>query len=75
MLATGSSPKSTLTTTETTVVNSATEPLTVIWDCRGSDPEAELAEMLLKARPLLEAVGGTLETDRSVAVAARSPDA
>jgi para-aminobenzoate synthetase len=41
----------------------------------GSDPEAELAEMLLKARPLLEAVGGALETDRSVAVAARSPDA
>jgi para-aminobenzoate synthetase len=25
-----------------------------------SDPEDELAEMLLKARPLLEAVGGTL---------------
>jgi para-aminobenzoate synthetase len=25
----------------------------------GSDPRAELAEMLLKARPLLDAVGGT----------------
>ena len=30
----------------------------------GSEPEAELEEMLLKARPLLEAVGGTLEGDR-----------
>ena len=29
-----------------------------------SDPEAELEEMLLKARPLLETVGGTLETGR-----------
>ena len=38
----------------------------------GSEPEAELEEMLLKARPLLEAVGGTLEGDRRVAVAARS---
>ena len=27
----------------------------------GSDPQDELEEMLLKARPLLEAVGGTLE--------------
>jgi para-aminobenzoate synthetase len=41
----------------------------------GSDPHGELGEMLLKARPLLEAVGGTLETDRSAAFAARSPDA
>jgi para-aminobenzoate synthetase len=38
----------------------------------GSDPQAELQEMLLKARPLLEAVGGALETGR-VALAARSP--
>jgi para-aminobenzoate synthetase len=38
----------------------------------GSDPQAELQEMLLKARPLLEAVGGTLEAGRRVAVAARS---
>jgi hypothetical protein len=29
--------------------------------------------MLLKARPLLDAVGGALETGRRVAVAARSP--
>ena len=28
----------------------------------GSDPRDELAEMLLKARPLLEAVGGSLAT-------------
>jgi para-aminobenzoate synthetase len=28
----------------------------------GSDPEAELEEMMIKARPLLETVGGTLET-------------
>jgi len=28
----------------------------------GSDPQDELAEMLLKARPLLDAVGGTLAT-------------
>src|SRR5919108_452459 len=35
----------------------------------GSDPEAELEEMLLKARPLLEAVGGTLETGRELAAA------
>jgi para-aminobenzoate synthetase len=35
----------------------------------GSDPEAELDEMLLKARPLLETVGGTLETGREVATA------
>jgi para-aminobenzoate synthetase len=39
----------------------------------GSDPHDELQEMLLKARPLLEAVGGTLESGRRVAVAARSP--
>jgi para-aminobenzoate synthetase len=39
----------------------------------GSDPEAELEEMFIKARPLLEAVGGTLEGDRRVAVPARSP--
>jgi para-aminobenzoate synthetase len=37
----------------------------------GSDPEAELDEMLLKARPLLETVGGTLETGREVATAHR----
>ena len=34
----------------------------------GSAPEAELEEMLLKARPLLEAVGGTLEADRRAAL-------
>jgi para-aminobenzoate synthetase len=39
-----------------------------------SDPRAELEEMLLKARPLLEAVGGTLEGDRRVTVASRSSD-
>jgi para-aminobenzoate synthetase len=39
----------------------------------GSEPRAELQEMLLKARALLEAVGGTLEADRRVAVAAASP--
>jgi anthranilate/para-aminobenzoate synthase component I len=39
----------------------------------GSDPQDELQEMLLKARPLLEAVGGALESGRRVAVAARSP--
>jgi para-aminobenzoate synthetase len=39
----------------------------------GSDPEAELEEMLLKARALLEAVGGTLDARRRVAVAGRSP--
>jgi para-aminobenzoate synthetase len=32
-----------------------------------SEPEAELEEMLLKARPLLGAVGGTLEGDRRLA--------
>jgi anthranilate/para-aminobenzoate synthase component I len=32
-----------------------------------SEPEAELEEMLLKARPLLEAVGGTLATGRHLA--------
>ena len=37
----------------------------------GSDPEAELEEMLLKARPLLETVGGTLEAGRGVAAAHR----
>jgi para-aminobenzoate synthetase len=36
-----------------------------------SDPDAELEEMLLKARPLLEAVGGTLEAGREVAAAQR----
>jgi para-aminobenzoate synthetase len=36
-----------------------------------SDPEAELEEMLLKARPLLEAVGGTLEAGRELAAAHR----
>jgi para-aminobenzoate synthetase len=34
-----------------------------------SDPEAELDEMLLKARPLLETVGGTLEVAGDVAAA------
>jgi para-aminobenzoate synthetase len=32
-----------------------------------SDPEAELEEMLLKARPLLETVGGTLAAHREAA--------
>jgi para-aminobenzoate synthetase len=36
-----------------------------------SDPEAELEEMLLKARPLLETVGGTLEAGRDLAAAHR----
>jgi para-aminobenzoate synthetase len=35
----------------------------------GSDPEAELEEMLLKARPLLETVGGTLEAGLDLAAA------
>ena len=39
----------------------------------GSEPEAELEEMLLKARPLLEAVGGTLEGGRRAGLAAGSP--
>jgi len=39
----------------------------------GSEPEDELQEMLLKARALLEAVGGTLEIDR-VAVPTPSPN-
>ena len=34
-----------------------------------SEPEAELEEMLLKARPLLETVGGRLEVARAVAAA------
>jgi para-aminobenzoate synthetase len=38
----------------------------------GSDPEDELQEMLLKARALLQAVGGTVDAGRSVAVAARA---
>jgi para-aminobenzoate synthetase len=33
-----------------------------------SDPDAELEEMLLKARPLLETVGGTLEAGRDLVV-------
>jgi para-aminobenzoate synthetase len=37
----------------------------------GSEPEAELDEMLLKARPLLESVGGTLETGRELAATHR----
>jgi para-aminobenzoate synthetase len=37
----------------------------------GSEPEAELEEMLLKARPLLESVGGTLETGRALAATHR----
>jgi anthranilate/para-aminobenzoate synthase component I len=36
-----------------------------------SDPEAELEEMLIKARPLLETVGGTLAAGREVAAAHR----
>jgi para-aminobenzoate synthetase len=36
-----------------------------------SDPGAELDEMLLKARPLLETVGGTLEAGRDLAAAHR----
>jgi para-aminobenzoate synthetase len=40
----------------------------------GSEPRAELQEMLLKARALLEAVGGTLEADRRVAVAGRAAE-
>jgi para-aminobenzoate synthetase len=36
----------------------------------GSDPEAELEEMLLKARPLLDTVGGTLEAGREDLAAA-----
>jgi anthranilate/para-aminobenzoate synthase component I len=40
----------------------------------GSEPRAELEEMLLKARALLEAVGGTVDADRRVAVAVRPPD-
>jgi para-aminobenzoate synthetase len=36
-----------------------------------SDPEAELEEMLLKARPLLETVGGTLEAGRELAATHR----
>src|SRR4051794_871738 len=39
----------------------------------GSDPGAELQEMLLKARALLQAVGGTVDAGRPVAVVARSP--
>src|SRR3954469_16701510 len=39
----------------------------------GSDPGAELQEMLLKARALLQAVGGTVDAGRPVAVAARWP--
>jgi para-aminobenzoate synthetase len=35
-----------------------------------SDPKAELEEMLLKARPLLETVGGTLERARDAGAAA-----
>jgi len=41
----------------------------------GSEPEAELDEMLLKARALLEAVGGTVGADPGAAVAAPSPRA
>jgi para-aminobenzoate synthetase len=37
----------------------------------GSDPRAELEEMLLKARPLLETVGGTLETGRELTAVQR----
>ncbi|HZC29541.1 MAG TPA: aminodeoxychorismate synthase component I, partial [Gaiellaceae bacterium] len=38
-----------------------------------SDPRDELDEMLLKARALLAAVGGTVETSGKVALAARVP--
>jgi para-aminobenzoate synthetase len=38
----------------------------------GSEPEAELDEMLLKARALLEAVGGTVGADPGAAVPVRS---
>jgi para-aminobenzoate synthetase len=38
----------------------------------GSDPQDELQEMLLKARALLQAVGGTVDAGRPAAVAARS---
>jgi para-aminobenzoate synthetase len=37
----------------------------------GSDPQAELEEMLLKARPLLETVGGTLEAGRELTAVQR----
>jgi len=37
----------------------------------GSEPRAELEEMLLKARPLVQAVGGTLEIDGRLAAAHR----
>jgi para-aminobenzoate synthetase len=36
-----------------------------------SAPEAELEEMLLKARPVLETIGGTLEAGRDLATAHR----
>jgi para-aminobenzoate synthetase len=36
----------------------------------GSDPEAELQEMLLKARALLQAVGGRVDTEKVTATAA-----
>jgi para-aminobenzoate synthetase len=35
----------------------------------GSDPQAEVEEMLLKARPLLETFGGTLEAGRELTAA------
>jgi para-aminobenzoate synthetase len=38
----------------------------------GSEPEAELDEMVLKARALLDAVGGTLGADPGAPIAARS---
>jgi para-aminobenzoate synthetase len=41
----------------------------------GSEPRAELEEMLLKARALLEAVGGTLDTERRRADRRLPPDA
>ena len=37
----------------------------------GSDPPAEVEEMVLKARPLLETVGGTLEAGRELTAACR----
>jgi len=40
-------------------------------DRRCVRPEAELEEMLLKARPLLETVGGTLAAGRDLAMAHR----
>src|SRR3954470_6488737 len=40
----------------------------------GSEPEAELQEMLLKARALLQAVGGTVDTAPRITAVAPAPD-